>query len=152
MDPQSGTSRSCPTRSWSSRLPVRAGLPRLVFLLSDDTEGPEELFEDVQHAARQAAFRERLGESGLTIARVNTTEGLSEALFQALAELPRAERVWNVLARSPVFTGRDELLTALQAALQDKRSTAVVQACTGSARPPWPSSTPTATGPSTTSC
>jgi len=108
-----------------------AGLPRLVFLLSDDTEGPEELFEDVQHAARQAAFRERLGESGLTIARVNTPEGLSEALFQALAELPRAERVWNVPARSPVFTGRDELLTALQAALQDKRSTAVVQALHG---------------------
>jgi hypothetical protein len=92
---------------------VRAGLPRLVFLLSDDTEGPEELFEDVQHAARQAAFRERLGESGLTIARVNTPEGLSEALFQALAELPRAERVWNVPARSPVFTGRDELQSAL---------------------------------------
>jgi len=108
-----------------------AGLSRLVFLLSDDTEGPEELFEDAQHAARQAAFRERLGESGLTIARVNTPEGLSEALFQALAELPRAERVWNVPARSPVFTGRDELLTALQAALQDKRSTAVVQALHG---------------------
>jgi hypothetical protein len=61
-----------------------AGMPRLVFLLGEDAQGPAELFRDTEHGARQDAFRSLLSDSGVTVVTVTSPEGLSEALYQAL--------------------------------------------------------------------
>src|SRR5829696_5915341 len=90
------------------------GIPRLVFLLGDDTEGPAAMFGDLQHGPRQHAFRARLAASGVTTATVTSPGELETALLQALTALPRSEqrsaptsagdsavgrRVWTIPAR-----------------------------------------------------
>ena len=124
------------------------GIPQLVFLLGDDTEGPAAMFEDRQHSARQHAFRSRLDGSGVTTATVTSPGELETALLHALTMLPRPEhsasveaavtvmnvagerRVWTIPARVRGFTGRTKLMADLEATLRSGGPT-VVQAVTG---------------------
>jgi hypothetical protein len=126
---------------------------RLVFLLGEDTEGPAAMFGDLEHGARQHAFRSRLASSGVTTATVTSPGVLETALLQALTALPRPEpwpapsnaaigkigrRVGTIPARVRGFTGRAELLAELDAVLRSEDRPSVVQAVTGmagSARP-----------------
>jgi tetratricopeptide (TPR) repeat protein len=121
------------------------GIPRLVFLLGEETEGPAAMFGDLEHGARQNAFRSRLAESGVTTATVTSPGELETALLHALSALPRPEhqsapaaatpatekqRVWTIPARVGGFTGRAELLAGLEETLRSG-DPAVVHAVTG---------------------
>jgi tetratricopeptide (TPR) repeat protein len=95
-----------------------AGLPRLVFLLGDETTGPATFFLDHRYGSRQAAFRSRLLDSGLVAATVTTPDALVAALQHGLmARRPAAHRVWNIPGGLGSFTGRDATLTRLGATL-----------------------------------
>jgi hypothetical protein len=66
------------------------GLPRLVFLLDENAALPMPASQliDLEHGARQAAFRRRLQEeAGPTVARVASPPELEIRVFQALIEL-----------------------------------------------------------------
>jgi hypothetical protein len=102
-----------------------AGIPRLIFLLAEGTEGPAGLFRDPRFGDRQEGFRERLLGADRVAATVTSPDGLEAALLHALMILPRARsagvpvgRVWNIPARARGFTGRTGLLAGLREALQ----------------------------------
>jgi hypothetical protein len=65
-----------------------AGMPRVVFLLDEQTPGSRELLADDVYRSRQQAFRARLASSGLTTVRVASPDALETALYQALVCLP----------------------------------------------------------------
>ena len=122
-----------------------AGLPRLVFVL--DTAAADvgiPLAQLIDHAfgARQEAFRRRVQASGLVTQSFASPDELGRLVERSLRELAQARqgagplppdsvlRVWNIPARNPGFTGRDQLLAAVRDRLLagDK---AVVQALQG---------------------
>jgi hypothetical protein len=80
-----------------------AGLPRLVFLVSEEAEGPAVMFLDATHCARQLAFRTRLADGGMTTSAVTNPDGLETVLFQALVMLDRGGADGAVVRRGPVF-------------------------------------------------
>jgi hypothetical protein len=81
---------------------AKASLPRLVFLLGEDAQGPAELFRDIEHGARQEAFRESLSDSGITVTTVTSPDGLETALYQALVQ-PGHSGSGGAAGRGPVF-------------------------------------------------
>jgi hypothetical protein len=69
-------------------------MPRLVFLLDDQSrelDMPASALNDPEHGQRQAAFRRRLLESGLTVQRFRNPDHLGQLLERSLRKL--AERV-----------------------------------------------------------
>jgi len=117
------------------------GIPRLVFLLSYDADGPARMFVDSEFGARQQTFRERLTKSRVTVATVNSPDGLETALLHALTKLTIAaadqtslvtgrRRLWTIPARTAAFTGREDVLAHL-AKILGVHGRAMVAAVTG---------------------
>jgi hypothetical protein len=78
-----------------------AGMPRLVFLLDEQTLGSRELLADDVYGTRQQAFRARLADSGLTIVKVVSPDALETALYQGVD--PGRDRIrWLVGWRAGV--------------------------------------------------
>jgi hypothetical protein len=65
------------------------GIPRLVFLLSEHTQGPATLFVDNQYGARQASFRQRIQDSDVVTTLVDSPDRAEMLVFDALTRLPR---------------------------------------------------------------
>jgi hypothetical protein len=92
------------------------GLPRLVFLLDDQSrelDMPASALNDPEHGMRQAAFRQRLRDSGLTVQLFRNPDHLGQLLERSLRRL--AEGVGEAGAsRLPAATRRvPELLPYL---------------------------------------
>ena len=106
-----------------------AGLPRLVFLLDTaaaDVGIPLKELIDNNFGARQEEFRRRVQVSGLVTPYFASPAALGQLVERSLRELAdtrrvrdqppveTAARVWNIPARNPGFTGRDDLLETVR--------------------------------------
>jgi hypothetical protein len=70
------------------RTAEQRGIPCLVFVLSEDVEGPAELFLDLETGDQQRRFRDQLTGSTHTVAFVDSPNDLEVRLLQALVQLP----------------------------------------------------------------
>ena len=110
---------------------TEVGLPRLVFLLDEEAEGPAALFRDPIRGTRQEKFRDRLVDSGVTTARVASPGELEVKVLHALIEMrrvsaaytPAAAPVWSIPPMRGDEVARPELteklITAVLAADAD---------------------------------
>jgi hypothetical protein len=57
-------------------------LPRLIFVLGEDTDGPAALFLDTEHGSRQFAFRARLPEWGALVVTVSSPDRLETRCYR----------------------------------------------------------------------
>ena len=80
---------------------TEAGLPRLVFLLDEDTAvpNPPPRLRDADPGlqARQRAFRAELRDAGVMAGKFASPDQLELLLFQALKELETTRRVWTTM-------------------------------------------------------
>ena len=118
-----------------------AGLPRLVFMLDTDAPDlgiPVMQLIDRNFGAQQEEFRRRVQASGLVTQSFSSPSQLGQQVERSLRELAAtrgsrpaplppgsALRVWNMPARNPGFTGREELLAAVRDRLMASDRTAV---------------------------
>ncbi len=97
-----------------------AGKPRLLMLLSEDVAG-DELFGDPEYGDRQRAFRTRLMAADVTRVMITTPDQLATELLTGLMNLPapgrgpEARGIREFPARTPVFTGRAEVIEQIHA-------------------------------------
>ena len=99
---------------------TEAGVPRLVFLLDEEAEGPAAMFRDPEFGSQQEQFRARLVDSGVTATTVTSVADLERAVYQALTELPHGpsgRAVWSVPPLRGDEVGRPEPTEALVAAV-----------------------------------
>ena len=87
---RSGTVQRCLIPELEYQTAGEAGIPRLIFLLGEDAEGPAGLFRDPRFGDRQEGFRDRLLTANRVAATVTSPDGLEAALLHALHVLPRA--------------------------------------------------------------
>jgi len=83
--------RDRPNRSYTEveyEAASAAGLPRLLFMVREDSASLPPISQPAEHAARQQAFRRRLLDAaGVTVAWITTPADLEISVFQALVEL-----------------------------------------------------------------
>ena len=83
----------------------RLGLPRLVFLLGEETDGPAGLFRDPKFGRARKRFGPGCPDSGVTTALVTSPDGLEVAMLHALNALPRPEPLHPQQAGVPAWCG-----------------------------------------------
>jgi tetratricopeptide (TPR) repeat protein len=104
-----------------------AGLPRLVFLLAPTTEVPAGLADADRRAVE--GFRQRLRDAGLVVRDFTSDDGLELEVYHALIEVAGGVAAgtgssalglrYSLPPDTPAFTGRDEELGRITAAVAD---------------------------------